>query len=200
MNLDGNELTRVSVHLLGWDLQTDLFRYEIGWNKSPFERNSFETVFHATNFPHRGVPFERSSVFFQVLIIGLFGLVALAACAEEPSYDQNVQRQDQKAEEDHASLKRDVTEDYAEDAHAPSAAAAEVYAPSAGTAEAYAPAAAYATAPAAAYVPAPATAYATAPAAAYAPAPATAYAAAAVPVGIAAAPSAGGYEPASYPS
>lgn len=125
------------------------------------------------------------------MLIGLFGLVALAACAEEPSDDQalNVQRQDQKAEENHASLKRDVTDDYAEDAHAPSA---EAYAPSAGTAEAYVPAAAYATAPAAAY--------ATAPAAAYVPAPATAYAAAAVPVGIAAAPSAGGYEPAAYPS
>lgn len=138
------------------------------------------------------------------MLIGLFGLVALAACAEEPSDDQaqNVQRQDQKAEENHVSLKRDITEDYTEDTHAPSAAAAEAYAPSAGTAEAYAPATAYATAPAAAYAPAPATGYATAPAAAaaYISAPATAYAAAAIPVGIAAAPSAGDYEPASYPS
>lgn len=128
--------------------------------------------------------------FFQVLI-GLLGFVALAMCAEESS--QKVQQQDQKTEEDHLSLKRDVTDDYGSE---------EPYEPSAGgAAEAYAPSAA-----AEAYAPAPATAYAAAPAPAYiATAPATAYAAptayaAAAPVGIAAAPSAIGYQPAAYPA
>lgn len=201
------------VNLLGWEFTNrsiSLWTFPLNEIEIPLnaKRNSIGIVF----FPrlifcqlvsHLGLPFERSSVFFQVLI-GLLGLVALAACAEEPSDNQtqNVQRQDQTAEKNHASLKRDVTEDYAEDAHAPSAAAAEAYSPSAGTAEAYAPATAYATAPAAAYAQAPVHGYATAPsAAAYISAPATAYAAAAaVPVGIAAAPSAADYEPAPYPS
>lgn len=138
------------------------------------------------------------------MLIGLLGFVALVMCAEGSSEGepQKVQQQDQKAEEDHLSLKRDVTEDYGpEEPYEPSAGgAAEAYAPSAA-AEAYAPApvSAYAAAPAPAYVAtAPATAYAaTAPETAYA-AP-TAYAAAA-PVGIAAAPSAIGYQPAAYPA